>query len=252
MMTGYRGWLLGGVLVLLAVGVGALVLAPSQTTRASGGAFTSQESAAIESIVRSYILEHPEIIPEAIDVLQNRGVAKAIEANRDALETPYASAWAGAKDADVVMVEFFDYNCPYCRRSHEDVQRLLREDDDLKVVWRNIPVLGPASRSAAEISLAAAEAGRYGAFHDALFEGGRVTEDKAKTVAEDVGLSPDVIGGADQDDRIRREIDGNLAMARALGIGGTPAYIVGDQLIDGAAGYDALKAAIASARGRPE
>ncbi len=106
--------------------------------------------------VRSYLLEHPEILPEAMDRLRDREAAQAVARNREALETPFHGAWAGAADGDVVLVEFFDYACGYCRASNPDVARLLGEDPRLKVVWRDFPVLGPASDQAAIASLAAA------------------------------------------------------------------------------------------------
>jgi hypothetical protein len=108
--------------------------------------------------VRSYLLEHPEVLPEAMDRLRAREAAQAVDRNREALETPFHGAWAGAADADVVLVEFFDYACSFCRASNSDVERLLREDSRLKVVWREYPVLGPSSEEAAIASLAAAKA----------------------------------------------------------------------------------------------
>jgi hypothetical protein len=126
-------------------------------------------------LVRSALLARPEIAAEAMQKLQDRDLARVVSANRAALETPYAGAWAGAKDGDVVLVEFFDYACPYCRRTNGDIDRLLREDSRLKLVWRELPVLGPDSEAAAIASLAAARAGRFRLFHDALFAAGRPT-----------------------------------------------------------------------------
>ena len=135
------------------------------------------DRARIEVVVRDYILDHPDIIPEAIDRLRHRELAQAIEANRAAYETPFANAWAGAKDGDVVLVEFFDYACGYCRKSNADIDRLLAEDKKLKVVWREYPVLGQDSLIAAEASLVAARQGKFRQFHDALFAKARPTPD---------------------------------------------------------------------------
>ncbi|MEE4349780.1 MAG: DsbA family protein [Pacificimonas sp.] len=205
--------------------------------------------AEIEQIVREYILANPEIIPEAIAELRNREARGQIAANREALETPFESAWAGAPDGDVVLVEFYDYACPFCRRANADVQRLLAEDDRLKVVWRDMPVLGAASREAAEASLAAAKVGRFREYHDAMYaDPRRVSEDKIYDVAAEAGLSQDMVDAAGRDPEIRQEIDRNLALGRALGATGTPAYIIGDRRLDGAVGYEALKEAVAAAR----
>jgi len=200
------------------------------------------ERAEVEGIVRDYILANPEIIPEAMQALQQRELAGAVEANRAAYETPFASAWAGAEDGDVVLVEFFDYACGFCRRSNADVERLLAEDPRLKVVWRELPVLGPDSRAAAEASLAAAAAGRFKPFHDALFDAGRPTAAAVADARRAAGIaSPPPAGAA-------AEIEKNYELARAINASGTPTFVIGNKVLQGAVGYEILKAAIAEAR----
>jgi protein-disulfide isomerase len=196
-------------------------------------------------LVRTYLLEHPEVLPEAMERLRARETADAIGAHRAALETPFHSAWAGAADGDVVLVEFFDYACGFCRASNPDVARLLREDRRLKMVWREYPVLGPNSEQASIASLAAARAGRFRQFHDRLYADARPTEAAIAAAREAVGLGP-----AELTDEFRREIERNYEMARALGATGTPTWVVGDQVLQGAVGYEALKAAVAAARAR--
>jgi protein-disulfide isomerase len=193
--------------------------------------------------IRSYLLEHPEILPEAMDRLRARETAEAVRQHRSALETPFHGAWAGAADADVVMVEFFDYACGYCRASNPDVERLLREDPRLKVVWREYPVLGPASEEAAIASLAAASAGRFKAFHDGLFAAGRPTEANVAAARQAVGLAP-----ASLTPEFRAELERNFELGRAIGASDTPTFVIGDQVLQGAVGYEALKSAIAEAR----
>ena len=198
--------------------------------------------------VRDYLLENPEILPEAMDRLHEREAAKIVSANRSALETPFAGAWAGAADGDVVLVEFFDYACGYCRKSNADVERLLREDPKLKVVWRDWPVLGPDSESAARISLAAAQQGRFRPFFQKLFELGRPS---AATVAEAqraAGVDPAQIPGIEA--AAQRELAQNYRLAQALSASGTPTFVVGDRILQGAVGYEALRDAIAEARAR--
>ena len=126
-----------------------------------------------EAIVRDYLLANPEVLVEAGDRLQQRRLASAVDQHRAALETPYAGAFKGNPNGDVVLVEFFDYACGYCRAANVHLDRLIKEDPGLKVVFREMPVLGEASVQAAHASLAAARAGRFPAFYDALYAAGR-------------------------------------------------------------------------------
>ena len=229
---GKSGLLLAGAVGLL-IGGGAMVLAQ--------GGFGDSRT---ERIVRDYILENPEIIPEAMERLQQREAAAAIEPRRAQLETPYAGAWAGAADGDVVLVEFFDYACGYCRASNPVVERLLREDPRLKVVWRELPVLGPASQDAAFVSLAAADQNRFRQFHDALFALGPPSAETIARAQRAVGVQPALSG-----DGHRQELQRNMELANLLRVTGTPAFVVGDQVLHGAVGYERLKQAIEQARG---
>ncbi len=224
---------------------------------ALAGTFVVQQRAApapgsraeMEALVRETILANPEIIPEAINRLQQREVEKLLASNRKAIETPFAGAWAGAKDGDVVLVEFFDYNCPYCRKSSADVERLLREDSRLKVVFRDFPVLGPESERFALASLSAAEQGRYGKFYASVFGGqGALSQERLIASVRGAGLDEGKVA-ADLDSKaIRGEVQKNLELGRALGLTGTPSYVIGNQILSGAVGYDALKKAIEDAR----
>lgn len=233
-----RGYLLAGLAGLL-VGGSAIAFATGQF--GSGGS----EKARVEQIVQGYLLENPEIIPQAMQRLQDRELGKVVTANRAAFETPYAGAWAGAEKADVVLVEFFDYACGYCRRSNADIDRLLAEDKKLKVVWRELPVLGPDSEAAAAMSLAAAKQGKFKAFYDELFASGRPTAAAIADAQRKVGIT----ATPDQAE-VSSEITKNYELARAINATGTPAFVVGDKVFQGAVGYDALKAAIAEARKR--
>ncbi|HYJ82198.1 MAG TPA: DsbA family protein [Allosphingosinicella sp.] len=193
--------------------------------------------------VRDYLLENPEVLPEAMDRLREREAAKVISANRAALETPFAGAWAGAADADVVLVEFFDYACGYCRKSNADVDRLLSEDRKLKVVWREWPVLGPDSEAAARASLAAARAGRFKPFHDSLFAAGKPSAEAVARARAEAGLGADLPAAVADP-----ELAKNFELARGLEATGTPTFVVGDQILQGAVGYEALRDAIRDAR----
>lgn len=203
------------------------------------------DRAAIEGIVKAYILDHPEILPEAMERLQARETAKTIAANRKLIETPYAGAWEGARNPDVTLVEFFDYNCGYCRRSLPDIDRLLKEDPKLRIVYREMPVLGPDSEAAAQASLAVAKTGRYAAFHRALYAAPLDKASLAKA-ARQFGVDP----AAATDPANEDEVATNLRLQNALRLTGTPSWIIGDRLLAGAVGYAALKSAIAEARAK--
>lgn len=206
---------------------------------------------AIEQVVHAYLMAHPEIIPEAINHLQDREVTKMLDSNREAIETPFASAWTGAKDGDVTLVEFFDYNCPYCRVSHPDVQRLLKDDPKLRVVYRDFPVLGPASDEAALASLSAARQGRYAAFHDRSFEEpGRPNHERTISLIRAAGLNEIATARDMNSAALKAELKRNLELGRALGLTGTPSYVIGNRVLSGAVGYDELKKAVAAARAR--
>lgn len=240
--------------MLLTWGAALLVLqygydsaAPAEAASVSPG-----ERARMETVIRDYLLSHPEIIPEAVKRLQERQVSDVIETNREAIETPFEGAWAGAKDGDVVLVEFFDYACPYCKASVADVKRLLAEDPKLKVVWRDFPVLGDNSREAAMASLSAARQGHYADFYTGLFDNGR--PDRANIIAavREAGMNEVETGRDLKSAALRTELENNLELGRALGLSGTPSYVVGGQVLNGAVGYETLKAAIAKAREKQE
>ncbi|WP_454886551.1 DsbA family protein [Sphingomonas oryzagri] len=231
-------------------GLGAAALGAAATIGVMGGVGHGGSGApdpkATGEIVHQYLLDHPEVIPEAMDRLQDKQTAQAIDANRDQIETPFAGAVAGNPKGDVTLVEYFDYACGYCRQSVADVDRLIASDPKLRVVYKELPVLdGAISDHAAQVSLVAAKAGKFGAFHHALYAVLAPLDDaKTDAVAAKLGLDTSRMSGAD----IVNEINANLAAGRSLRMSGTPTFIVGNQLLAGAVGYDALKDAIAKAR----
>lgn len=235
-MADAGGWRTGAIAGLSGLLIGAAAV---------GGyyGFAAPDRAHTEAIVRDYILNHGEILPEAMDRVAQRRAATAVGRHRAALERPFHSAWAGAADGDVVLVEFFDYACPYCRQSNADVERLLREDPRLKVVWRELPVLGPGSEAAAHVSLAAARQGRFREFHDRMFALGRPTEAVVAQAVQETGVAAP--GPTEEG---RAELARNIELARQVGADGTPTFVIGNRVLDGAVGYKALQDAIAAAR----
>jgi len=234
---------------LIGAGVGILIGGGAVALYGKDKAGTGGK-AEVEQTIRAYLLEHPEVLREASERLQQRELGNAVKAQRAAFETPFAGAWAGAKDGDVTLVEFFDYACGYCRKSNADVERLLREDPRLKVVWREWPVLGPDSERAAVVSLAAAQAGTYRQFFHTLFAAGRPTADALARAQQAAGVSAQAVARLGASPAARNELSKNFQLAQAVGASGTPTFVVGDEVLQGAVGYDALKAAIAKARER--
>lgn len=211
-----------------------------------GGGMSKAE---VETIVADYIKANPQIIPEALEAQRNGEIAKAIDAIRPALEKPYAGAWAGNADGDVTLVVFTDYACGFCRASVPDIDRLIREDKRLKVVFRELPIIAPQSRDAAIMALAAARQGKYDAFHHAMFAAGSLDKAAIAAAAEKAGVVTDGTADATANEALfQRELDSNLAIATQLQLNATPTWIVGNQLFQGQIGYDGLRQAVAKAR----
>lgn len=234
-------------------GIRVLIGAAALVAGAGGYALWSANTgggdrAATETIVREYILANPEILPEAMRNLQGKEAAKQVSANRSAIETPYGKAWEGAADADVTLVEFFDYACGYCRQAVADVDRLLAEDKKLKVVYHEMPVLGEQSIIAARHSIALAKSGNFIAFHKALYGAGRPTDAGIAAAVTAAGADPATIRAAAMGKDVEEQLGRAVNLQRQLGLDGTPAWVVGDKVISGAVGYEALKKAIADAR----
>jgi protein-disulfide isomerase len=203
---------------------------------------------ATEDIVREYILEHPEILPEAMERLQSRDMATRLAPIRQQVKTPFPGAFLGNPDGKIVLVEFSDYACGYCRQSLAEVDALIAQNKDLKVVMRELPILSPASEQAARMALAAAQQGKYNAFHKEMFETGRPSAQTIDQAARKVGLDLDKAHAAMVSAEVTAEIQRNLAVAEQLGLNGTPSWVIGDEAFSGAVGRNALAKAIASTR----
>ena len=194
-------------------------------------------------IVRQGMLNDPQILVEAADALRDRQYAPTLASIRPMLEAPFASSWKGAEKPEVVLVEFYDYACPYCKASNPHVDQLIREKPGLRVVYREFPILGPNSVEAARLSLAASKAGRFSQFHDALYAAGRPAPETNAAAARVANIPPK----PSEDSAIEAELKKNYQLAGQLGATGTPLFVVGDRVLSGAVGYDALKKAIEDA-----
>ena len=238
----------------------ALALSAALACAAITGAQTAPQpppdKEAVREIVREYLLEHPEVIEEAIRALQARRQADqaartrdALVKNRVALTRHPMSPVSGNPDGDVTLVEFFDYQCGYCKRSLEPVMDLLETDPELRVVWKDFPVLGQVSTFAALASMAAQKQGKYLPFHKALMGAAdRLTEESVMQIAGQAGLDVDRLQQDMADAEIITYLQETQRLARELGINGTPAFVIGNTLVPGAVDGARLKQLIAQAR----
>ncbi len=232
-----RSPLLLAALLVVASALGAAAVLAVQTWR--GGP---------PSDVRAYLLANPQVIPEAMEVLRGREVAKAIAANRSAIVEPFPGAIGGNPNGNVTVVAFMDYACGYCRASLPELDRLVASDPQVRIVYRELPILGPASGIAAQWSLAAAQQGKFLPFHQALYAGGQLSEASIAAAARTAGLDTLRAQAALAAGAVNGEIDKNIATARALGFNATPTWVIGEAMFSGLLQHDELVKAVAKAR----
>lgn len=214
------------------------------------------ERTRIESIVRDYLLKNPEIILEAMQVLEQRetmaGELRRQEAISGLVPTLTASPLTpvvGAADADVTVVEFFDYQCGYCKRLFPSLRNVMEKDESLRFVFVEFPILGPASLVAARAALAAQKQDLYMEFHTALMEfQGRLSDDVIFAKADEVGLDIDQLKSDMDDPRIAQYIEMTRSVAESLDVRGTPAMVIGKQFVGGFVPGEQLEAVIERAR----
>ncbi|WP_144300083.1 DsbA family protein [Elioraea rosea] len=237
----------------------ATCLLPLPAAAQGATSFTPQQRAAIVEIIREALRNDPTILEEAIAALQARDMARereaargAIVANRDALLNDATLPAKGAERPTATIVEFFDYRCPYCKRMSPVITELLGADRGVRVVLVDIPILGPASVTAARAALAAQRQGKYAEMHDGLMAlRGEPTEAAIMQLAGELRLDRDRLRRDMADPAIGQRIEANLRLAQALGVQGTPAYVVGNEVLPGAVGLDQLREAIARSRRAP-
>ncbi|WP_159587652.1 DsbA family protein [Chelativorans xinjiangense] len=213
-----------------------------------------------EAQARQYLLQNPEIVVEALQRLEDRRqfaeaneLQTLIAERRDDIFNDAAAPTVGNPEGDVTLVEFFDYNCPYCRKAAPDIQQAVKDDPSLKLVFKEWPILGPGSEFAAKAALASHKQGKYEAFHNALMGfPGRVSESSTLTIAGDIGLDVEQLKRDMGDPAIADIIARNRALANDLRITGTPTFVVGDEIIRGLVDLATLQRFIADAREKPE
>jgi protein-disulfide isomerase len=227
---------------------------------ASAQSFTDTQRGDIEAIVKSYLVAHPEVLEEAMNELQKRQTAAetakheaSIAQNAEAIFNSPRGVLLGNKDGDVTFVEFFDYNCGYCKRAMADMLDLMKNDSKLKVVLKEFPVLSEGSIEAARVAVAVRmqdpSGKKYLDFHQKLL-GGRGVADKARAMAaaKDAGLDTARIEKDITSPEVKATLAENMKLAEDMGLNGTPSYVIGRQIVVGAVGLDGLKEKIGIAR----
>ncbi len=243
--------------VIIAAGVTGQLAVPSQSALAND--LSGDEKKAIESVIHDYLLNNPEVVVEAIRKFQAEQESARAEIAlqrlselREPLEQNEGTPVIGNPDGDVTIVEFFDYRCGYCKRVHEALSEAVKADGKVRVVLKEFPILGPESVTATRAALGVfyTNPDKYPAFHEALMTSrGNLDEARVIDLAVSVGLEADAVKAAMKDRRVEMEIQHNMALAQALDISGTPAFVIGDELVPGAIDRAAFDELIKNARG---
>ena len=222
----------------------------------SAAEFNDAQKKEMGSIIQEYLMENPEVLRDALIELQKREENLAAAAQGEALKAAADGLYRSAGDfalgnpkASVAIVEFFDYNCGYCKKSYPDVRKLAEVDKDIRIVLKEFPILGPGSVVAAKAAIAARKQGKYWELHQAYMEfQGQKDEKTALAIAAKVGLDMAQLEKDMNDPQVIEIISQNREIANALGIQGTPAFVAGETLIPGAVGYDGLASLIKDIR----
>jgi len=244
--------------------VSAAILAFSLPQFASAQEFSAPQRGEIEKIVRDYLIAHPEVLQEAMAELEKRHTAAEADKQKAGVQQHAALLFnsprqvvLGNPKGDVTFVEFFDYNCGYCKRAMEDMMALMKSDSNLKVVLKEFPVLGPGSVEAAQVAVAVhmqdKTGKKYLEFHQKLLSArGQVNKAAALAAAKDVGLNVAQIEKDLASPQVKTTLEESYTLAQALGLNGTPSYVIGENVVIGAVGLPALQENINIARcGKP-
>ncbi len=245
------------VWIAAAAAVGAFSIA---TAPAGAQSFSGPQRDEIQKIIRNYIVQHPEVLQEAMAELEKRQQTADSEKAQAAVKTHSQALFfsphqvvVGNAEGDVTLVEFFDYNCGYCKRALTDLVSIMKEDPKLRVVLKEFPVLGPTSIEVAQVAIAVRmqdpSGKKYFDFHQRLLNGrGQIDKAKALAVAKEVGLDTAQVEKDMTSGEVRASIEESFKLAEALGLNGTPSYVVGQNVVVGAVGVSTLKEKIAEAR----
>lgn len=240
-------------LAVTAVGIAAAMAATLPVRAEAPAAAAGLDRAAIETIVREYIEANPQVILDAVDNYQKKTLrersSEAIKNNVGYLFDDDDAPYLGDRGGDVRIVEFFDYNCGYCKKVLPELQKLTEKDKKVKIIFKDFPILGPTSETSAKWALAAHKQKKYFAFHKAMMEHrGPINDEVLAKAAKEAGMD---IAKAKEDAEstdILMQLEKNRALAGQLGISGTPAFVVGDMVVPGAAPVEELEKMVADER----
>ena len=231
------------------------MMAPLNVSAADKTAPVSQD--ALGEAIRTYLLENPDVMAEVFENTQKYLIAEdekrqseMLKKNSDALYNDERDFSIGSPDAPITIVEFFDYNCGYCKRAFPDIMKLTQKNPDVRVVFKEFPILGPASEQAARVALASKGDGKYFAIHQGLLNArGSVSGAALSSLIEKHGLNADEIVTRGKNKDIDAHIGDVRNLAQSLGVSGTPAFIIDNQLFSGALSYDDMQSLIDEIRG---
>ena len=237
--------------------LGALAIAPA--AMAQGTVFNEQQKQAIGEIVKDYLLKNPEVLTEVIAELEKRQAdaqqvaqASAVKETKQSLLNASHSYVVGNPSGDITLVEFFDYNCGYCKKALSDVQTLMKSDPKLRVVLKDFPVLGPDSVEASRVALAVKnqlQGQKLLDYHVKVLESrGRVNGERAMAVAKEAGVDMARLAKDMDGPEVRAALQENMSLADKLGLTGTPAFVIGDEVISGAVGVEPIRRTLAGVR----
>jgi len=222
--------------------------------------FSAAQRSEIEKIIKDYLIKHPEVLQEAMAELEKKQqlaetekARSAIKNHSDALFNSPRQVVLGNPQGDVTFVEFFDYNCGYCKRALNDMVELMGKDPKLKVVLKEFPVLGPGSVEAAQVAVAVRMQDKTGKkyleFHQKLLGGrGQVDKAKALATAKEIGLDMTRLDKDLKSEEVSKTLEESMKLAEALGLNGTPSYVIGNDVVIGAVGQAQLSQKIQAAR----
>lgn len=242
----------------LAIAVMLLPGAVSAQQQSTSSPFDPAQEKAIRDLVRSYLIENPEVLVEALTVYRQRQEMASQERQQQALAQAQAnlgndpdSPVIGNPQGDVMVVEFFDYNCPYCRRAADDLLKVVDKDSGIRVVMKEFPILGPGSQFAARAALASVKQDRYEEFHFALMQTqGKKDEGVVMAVARDLGLDLERLRSDMETPAVAAALRRNFELAETLEINGTPAFVIGDEIFPGAVDQETILKKVAETRAK--
>lgn len=248
----------GRLLVLITALSAALAASPLSRVASAADALSEAQKQAVEQQIRQFIMNNPEVMMESLQAYdakqrdeQEQAAQKAVASNRDALERDANTPVGGNVKGDVTVVEFFDYRCGYCKKVLPSIQELIKSDSSVRLVFKELPILGPDSVTAARAALATWRIApdKYVPLHVALMEArGELSEARVLEMAKKIGIDSDKLKATMNDPQITAQLERNSALAQTLQIGGTPAFVIGGKLVPGAVDLATLQEMVKAAR----